>query len=424
MIWLLPVFLLSMVVGTPLSFVIGLTALIAFLIGDYPLLMLVQRFFSGLDSFSLMAVPFFILAGNLMNTGGITQKLVDFAHSLVGHIRGGLAHTNIVVSMFFAGITGSAVADTSAIGSILIPAMIKKGYGKGFSAAVTASSSTIGPIIPPSILMVIYGITTGVSIGGLFLAGLIPGILIGLALMVVAYFISVKRDYPQRESMVSLREFLRDFKNAIIPLIAPLIIMGGILIGVFTATEASVIAVAYAFIVSFFVYDELSWSDLPKILLDSAITTGSILLIIGTANILGWIISVEQIDQVIAQVLTSFTGNKYLFLLFINILFLFLGTFMEAGATIIILTPVLAPIAVQLGIDPLHFGFVTVLNLVIGLTTPPLGLCLFVACGIAKIKLKELAIAIYPFILAEIAVLMLVTYFPVFTTWVPSLMGF
>lgn len=424
MIWLLPVFLLSMVVGTPLSFVIGLTALIAFLIGDYPLLMLVQRFFSGLDSFSLMAVPFFILAGNLMNTGGITQKLVDFAHSLVGHIRGGLAHTNIVVSMFFAGITGSAVADTSAIGSILIPAMIKKGYGKGFSAAVTASSSTIGPIIPPSILMVIYGITTGVSIGGLFLAGLIPGILIGLALMVVAYFISVKRNYPQRESMVSLREFLRDLKNAIIPLIAPLIIMGGILIGVFTATEASVIAVAYAFIVSFFVYDELSWSDLPKILLDSAITTGSILLIIGTANILGWIISVEQIDQVIAQVLTSFTGNKYLFLLFINILFLFLGTFMEAGATIIILTPVLAPIAVQLGIDPLHFGFVTVLNLVIGLTTPPLGLCLFVACGIAKIKLKELAIAIYPFILAEIAVLMLVTYFPVFTTWVPSLMGF
>lgn len=424
MIWLLPVFLLSMVVGTPLSFVIGLTALIAFLIGDYPLLMLVQRFFSGLDSFSLMAVPFFILAGNLMNTGGITQKLVDFAHSLVGHIRGGLAHTNIVVSMFFAGITGSAVADTSAIGSILIPAMIKKGYGKGFSAAVTASSSTIGPIIPPSILMVIYGITTGVSIGGLFLAGLIPGILIGLALMVVAYFISVKRNYPQRESMVSLREFLRDLKNAIIPLIAPLIIMGGILIGVFTATEASVIAVAYAFIVSFFVYNELSWSDLPKILLDSAITTGSILLIIGTANILGWIISVEQIDQVIAQVLTSFTGNKYLFLLFINILFLFLGTFMEAGATIIILTPVLAPIAVQLGIDPLHFGFVTVLNLVIGLTTPPLGLCLFVACGIAKIKLKELAIAIYPFILAEIAVLMLVTYFPVFTTWVPSLMGF
>ncbi len=424
MIWLLPVFLLSMVVGTPLSFVIGLTALIAFLIGDYPLLMLVQRFFSGLDSFSLMAVPFFILAGNLMNTGGITQKLVDFAHSLVGHIRGGLAHTNIVVSMFFAGITGSAVADTSAIGSILIPAMIKKGYGKGFSAAVTASSSTIGPIIPPSILMVIYGITTGVSIGGLFLAGLIPGILIGLALMVVAYFISVKRNYPQRESMVSLREFLCDLKNAIIPLIAPLIIMGGILIGVFTATEASVIAVAYAFIVSFFVYDELSWSDLPKILLDSAITTGSILLIIGTANILGWIISVEQIDQVIAQVLTSFTGNKYLFLLFINILFLFLGTFMEAGATIIILTPVLAPIAVQLGIDPLHFGFVTVLNLVIGLTTPPLGLCLFVACGIAKIKLKELAIAIYPFILAEIAVLMLVTYFPVFTTWVPSLMGF
>lgn len=424
MIWLLPVFLLSMVVGTPLSFVIGLTALIAFLIGDYPLLMLVQRFFSGLDSFSLMAVPFFILAGNLMNTGGITQKLVDFAHSLVGHIRGGLAHTNIVVSMFFAGITGSAVADTSAIGSILIPAMIKKGYGKGFSAAVTASSSTIGPIIPPSILMVIYGITTGVSIGGLFLAGLIPGILIGLALMVVAYFISVKRNYPQRERMVSLREFLRDFKNAIIPLIAPLIIMGGILIGVFTPTEASVIAVAYAFIVSFFVYDELSWSDLPKILLDSAITTGSILLIIGTANILGWIISVEQIDQLIAQVLTSFTGNKYLFLLFINILFLFLGTFMEAGATIIILTPVLAPIAVQLGIDPLHFGFVTVLNLVIGLTTPPLGLCLFVACGIAKIKLKELAIAIYPFILAEIAVLMLVTYFPVFTTWVPRLMGF
>lgn len=417
-------FFVSMLIGIPIAFVLGITSLSAVIYRGYPMLTMVQRVFSGLDSFPLMAIPFFILAGNLMNTGGITRRLVRFSHYLVGHIKGGLAHTNIVVSMLFAGITGAAVADTSAIGSILIPAMVEDGYDVDFSAAVTVASSTVGPIIPPSILMVIYGVTTGTSIGGLFLAGFIPGLFIGLSLMVVSYYYAVKRDYPRVEKRVSFKEFMVAFKDAIIPLMAPVIIIGGILSGVFTATEASSIAVLYAFIISFFVYNEITWKDLPDLLMESAITTGIILLVIGTANALAWIISIEQINQAIANTFLSITDNSLVFFLLVNILLLLVGTIMEPGAAIIILAPVLAPLATRLGIHHLHFGFIMVLNLVIGLATPPLGLCLFVACGISKVKLKELSVAVFPFVLVIILVLLIMTYIPAIPMFIPKLLGY
>lgn len=421
---LIGIFLFSLFVGTPMAFVLAITALAAFFISGYPIIMIPQRIFSGLDSFTLMAVPFFILAGGLMNSGGITRRLICFSDYLVGRIKGGLAHTNIVVSMFFAGISGAAVADTAAIGKVLIPAMIEKGFDKDFSTAVTASSSTIGPIIPPSIIMVIYGITMNVSIGGLFLAGYIPGVLIGLSLMLVAYIYSIKRNYPRRETKITFNEFLNAFKQAILPLFAPLIIVGGILFGIFTPTEAASIAVLFSFIVSFFIYKELSWSDLPEILLDTVLVTGSVLIIFGAASSLAWFISVEQINKIISQFIINTVSSKYVFLLVINILLLFIGTLIDAGAAIIIFAPVLAPIAIQMGVHPLHFGFIVVLNLVIGLITPPLGICLFVACGVARLKVTDLVKAIWPFVLVEIAVLFLVTYFPIFTMFLPKLFGF
>jgi len=425
MIWIfIGTFLLSLVLSVPLSFVIGFSLLLFLYLNEFPLLIVTQRLFSGLDSFPLLAVPFFVLAGALMNTGGITRRLVNFAHILVGHIKGGLAHTNIVVSMLFAGITGSAVADTSAIGGILIPAMVKKGYDNDFSAAVTASSSVIGPIIPPSILMVIYGVTTGLSIGVLFMSGFIPCVCLGLSLMIVSYIYAVKRDYPYRENMVGLKEFLTGLKDAFIALMAPVIVIGGILGGVFTPTEASVIAVIYAFIVSKFIYRELKFFDIPEILFKTAITTGTVLIIIGTASIMGWVISVEQIDELIVEFFMNIAGNKYVLLFLINILLLFVGTFLEAGAAIIILAPVLAPLAVQMGVHPLHFAIIMVLNLVLGLITPPLGICLFVACGITKIKLWTISKAIFPFLLAEIFVLFVVTYFPVISMFLPKLFGY
>jgi tripartite ATP-independent transporter DctM subunit len=425
MIWIfIGTFLISLILSVPLCFVIGFSSLLFLYLNNFPLLVVAQRLFSGLDSFPLLAVPFFILAGSLMNTGGITRRLVNFAHILVGHIKGGLAHTNIVVSMLFAGITGSAVADTSAIGGILIPAMVKKGYDNDFSAAVTASSSVIGPIIPPSILMVIYGVTTGLSIGGLFMAGFIPGILLGLSLMLVSYIYAVKRNYPYRDKIVGLKEFLSGLKDAFIALMAPVIVIGGILSGIFTPTEASVIAVIYAFIVSKFIYKELAFSDIPEILFKTAITTGTVLIIIGTASIMGWVISVQQIDELIVQFFMNIAGNKYILLLLINILLLFVGTFLEAGAAIIILAPVLAPLAIQMGVHPLHFGIIMVLNLVLGLITPPLGICLFVACSISKIKLWTISKAIFPFLLAEIFVLFIVTYFPVISMFIPKLFGY
>jgi len=416
-------FAVTFAIGIPLALVLGLTGLAALIAMGVPLQVVAQRMFTGIDSFPLMAVPFFILAGDIMNKGGTTIRLIRFANSLVGHIRGGLAHANVVANMLFAGISGSAVADASAIGAIMIPSMEKSGYEKDFSAALTASAATIGPIIPPSIIMVIYGVSVGVSVGGLFAAGFIPGVLLGLALMVIVYSTSKKKGYAKYDNF-SLKRVAVEFKDAVWAMMAPVIILGGILGGIFTPTEAAAVAVVYSFFVGKFVFKGLQWKDLPGVLLQSGITTATILLIISMANVFAWVIAANMIPLKLANLFLSITENPYVFLLLINIFLLFVGMFMETGAAIILLAPILAPVAAKLGINPLHFGFIMVLNLAIGMATPPVGVCLFVSCGITGLSLEEISKAVYPFVLAELAILMLVTYIEPISMVLPKLLGF
>jgi len=379
--------------------------------------------FQGTDSFPLLAVPFFVLAGALMNAGGITRRLVNFANLLVGHVRSGLALVNVVASMFFAGVTGAAVADTSAIGSVLIPAMNEEGYDLDFSAAITAASSTMGPIIPPSIPMIIYGVSAEQSIGALFLAGIIPGLLIGLALMAVAYFSNGQpksRSGPRREA-ANWRSLLLGVKDALLALFMPAFILGGILAGIFTPTEAAAVSVLYAFFVGRFVYNELSLGQLPALMRESLVVTAVIMFIIANAAIFGWLVAALQLPQKIIALFTTGISSRWLILILINLFLLLVGTFMETTASLIILTPVLLPLAKQIGLDPIHFGAIMVLNLVIGLTTPPLGVCLFVSSGIAGISLERISRAIIPFLFAAIVVLLLVTYIPSLSMWIPQM---
>ena len=423
---MLLVMLVLLAVGVPIVFCIGLAGVAGILVigPGAPWIMIPNSMFNGMDSFPLMAVPFFVLAGELMNRGGITLRLVRFAGAIVGRIRGGLAHANIVSSMFFAGITGSALADTAAIGSILIPAMKEEGYEADFSAAVTASSSLIGPIIPPSITMVILGVTAGVSIGGLFLAGFLPGILIGFGLMGVAYFISRRRGYGVRTERITGREFLTRLKEALLALLMPVIILGGIFGGIMTPTESAAVAVLYALIVGMVVFRELKPRDLGPIFLRSGLVTAFIMLIVGVARIFSDLLASEQIPQQLSQSLLSLTQSPWLILLLINVFLLFVGAVMDTSAAIIILVPVLFPVAVSIGVDPLTFGIIMSINLIIGLATPPLGVCLFVASGIAKITVERLVLAIWPFLLVEIAVLLLITYVPGLALVVPRFFGY
>ena len=417
-------FLVLLSVGAPIAFCIGISALAGLIqLGDIPLLLIPHMMFEGTDSFPLLAVPFFVLAGALMNAGGITRRLVNFANLLVGHVRSGLALVNVVASMFFAGVTGAAVADTSAIGSVLIPAMKEEGYDLDFSAAITAASSTMGPIIPPSIPMIIYGVSAEQSIGALFLAGIIPGLLIGLALMAVAYF---SKGQPQgragqRREAASWRSLILGGKDALLALFMPAFILGGILAGIFTPTEAAAVSVLYAFFVGRFVYNELSWRQLPALMQESLVVTAIIMFIIANAAIFGWLVAALQLPQKIISLFTAGISSRWLILILINFFLLLVGTFMETTASLIILTPVLLPLAKQIGLDPIHFGAIMVLNLVIGLTTPPLGVCLFVSSGIAGISLERISRAMIPFLLAAIVVLLLVTYIPSLSMWIPQL---
>ena len=418
------VFLVTLALGFPVAICLGLTSLVALWISDVMLSLMAQRIFTGIDSFPLMAVPFFVLAGELMNQGGTTRRLIDFANVLVGRIPGGLAHTNIVASMFFGGISGSAVADAAAMGTILVPGMVRKGYEPGFSAAVTAASSTVGPIIPPSIFMVIMGVTTGLSIGGLFAAGIIPGLMLGFTMMGLSYFMAIRYNYPRETEPFGIRRIGREFLSAGPALLAPLIILGGILGGVFTATEAAAVAVLYAFFLGMVVYRELSLSKLADIFVQSGTTTAVLLLIIGMANIFAWVLTAEQIPTRIAQGMLSVTENRYLILLFINVLLIFIGMFLEGGAAIIILAPTLLAVANAVGIIPLHFGLVMVLNIVVGLLTPPLGVCLFVVSGVTGLDLSIIIRSVLPFLAVEFAVLMLVTYLPSIILFIPNLLGY
>lgn len=419
------VFFVTLSLGVPIAFCLGIASLAAFLYMGNPLFlkMIPQMIFQGMSMFSLMAIPFFIFAGEVMNKSQITQTIIGFANVLVGHIRGALAHINIVSSIFFAGITGAAVADTAALGTILIPGMVKEGYDEDFSAAVTISSSVIGPIIPPSIVMVIYGVTMKISIAALFASGFVPGFLIGISLMLVAYIISRRRGYGSK-GRASFSEILAKLKNAIIGLMLPIIILGGILSGIFTPTEAAAVAVAYGCIVGLFIFKTLKLSDFPAMLKRTAITSSVVLLIIGNAKIMGWILAYERMPELMAHMFLSITQNPYLLLLLINLMLLLVGMFMEISAAIVLLAPILAPLAVSLGIHPLHFAIVMLINLNIGLITPPLGQCIFTVCSITNLTMEQVVKATVPFILTEIAVLLLITYVPVLTAFVPKMLGF
>ena len=418
------VFVLTVVVGIPIGFCLALVSLAGLLvIGGVPLHLMPQRIFTGIDSFPIMAVPFFVLAGDLMNAAGITHRIIRFSSAMVGHIRGGLAHVNIVASMFFAGVSGSAVADAAALGSILIPAMEEDGYDKTFAASVVASAAVIGPIIPPSIPMVIYGLMGSVSIGGLFLSGFVPGVMMGLGLMIVSYIVARRKNYGTYRPF-SLRELRDSFFGAIIPLLMPVIILGGILSGVFTPTEAASMAVAYALFIGFFVLRTMKLKDLPGILYRSMLVTATILMVMGCANIFSWVIGTEMIPQKITQALISVSTNPQVLLLLINVLLLIVGCLMEGIAAIVLLVPILVPVAMHAGIHPLHFGLVVVLNMMIGLITPPVGLCLFVSCSLAKVELLKLARVNMPFLIIEIVVLMIVTYVPQLVLFVPHLFGY
>jgi tripartite ATP-independent transporter DctM subunit len=415
----------TLLIGVPIAFCLGFTGLVGLWNSGVVTLQLVpQRMFTGLDLFPLLAIPLFILAGELMDAGGITKRLVAFSNLLVGHLRGGLAHTTIVASMFLSGISGAGVADAAALGSILIPSMEKEGYDTDFAAAVVASASVNGPIIPPSITMVVYACTVGVSVGGMFIAGFVPGVLLGGGLMAVVYFLSKRYAFIQRQRRAGLGEILRGGKEAILALMMPVIILGGILSGIFTATEAAGVAVLYAFVVGVLVYRQVRWGQLAKIMISSGVTTSIILFIIATANILAWVLASQQVPQRLSAFFLSLGTSPYVVLFFVNIFLLIVGMFMETGAAVILLSPILHPALVSLGLHPLHVGLVFVLNLSIGLITPPVGVCLFVACTIAKISLERLSRAILPFMAVEVVVLMIVSFLPPIVLFVPRLFGY
>lgn len=422
MITLLAVTLvIAIVIRIPLAFSLGFSCLIVlWATGDVSMLIIPQRIFAGIDSFSLLAIPFFLLAGNLMTASGITHRILDFANTIVGRFHGGLAISNIIASIFFGGISGSAVADTAAVGGVLIPAMIKEGYGRGFSVAVTASSSVVAPIIPPSIVFIVYGVLTGQSITRLFLAGAIPGILYGLILIGLAYYISKKRNYPKHPP-AGLREIWTSFKRSALALFMPVFILGGIVSGVFTVTECSAIAVVYALVVGLFIYRKLRIRDLIPIIRDSSRTSALIMLIVGMAKLFSWVLVNDRVPQVIAAGIMEFTSNPLLVLLLINVVLLFIGTFMEANAALVMLIPVLFPLTQAAGIDPIHFGVVASMNICLGLITPPVGLCLNLSCEIAETPLEKGASSIMPFFLVGLISLIIVSIFSQLSLFLPGL---
>ncbi|WP_195376646.1 TRAP transporter large permease [Anaerotruncus rubiinfantis] len=410
-----------MVFNVPIAICTGLATIGGILVtNDVPMMVMVQRMFTGMDTFTLIAVPLFILTGRFMALGGITRDLINVSKVMVGFMKGGLAYINIVASMLFAGITGSAASDTSSVGGILIPAMVEKGYDTDFSVAVTATSSTIGVMIPPSIPMVVYGVAAGASIGSLFMGGIIPGILVGIALMIVSAYYAKKRNYP-RDERVSFKEAVWIIIKGIPAMLTVIIILGGIVGGFFTPTEAAGIAALYSFIIGRVLYKELFFRDIPQILSEVARTTGQVALMIATASSLAWLFAQQGVPAMIGGWLTGITTNRFLILLLVNLLLLFVGTWLDLSPAVIIFTPILLPIVTQLGISPVHFGVIMVVNLAIGLFTPPVGVCLFVSCGIAKCSIASVVKAFIPFFLAMLVVLMLITYCEPLVMFLPNL---
>ncbi|GAB3070731.1 TRAP transporter large permease [Salinicoccus sesuvii] len=404
--------LILFLLGVPVAISLGLSSALAlFIAGDMPLATVAQRSFVALDSFPLMAIPLFILAGVIMEYGGISQKLINLANALTGHVTGGLAIVTVVTTLFFAAISGSSVAATAALGSILIPAMIRRGYHKEFAGGVQAVSGTLGIILPPSIPLILYGVAAGASIGDLFVASMLPGIIIGLGLVVTVYLIAKRRDYT-KERKATGKEVMNAFWEAIPAVIMPFIILGGIYSGIFTATEAAAVAVVYAFIISIFVYKGIGFSNIRTVLTTATETTASIMFILATAGLFSWILTIENVPQQVAQSITSVTDSTVIFLLLVVVLLLFIGMFMETNASIIILAPILVPIASEIGVDPVHFGVVMIVALALGMVTPPLGLNLFIVGRIGKIRIDQLTRALIPFYIAVIIAIALITFIP------------
>ncbi|MEP1199991.1 MULTISPECIES: TRAP transporter large permease [unclassified Tateyamaria] len=487
LIWFLPLFLLFLLIGLPVFFgLLAAPGLLLWLNGqEKDITLLYRNVYNGMDSFPLMAIPFFMLAGEMMNKGGITIRLVQFSQALMGHLRGGLAQVNVLSSILFAGLSGSAVADTSALGSMLVPAMEKEGYTRRYAAAITAASSVIGPIIPPSGIMIIYAYVMGESVAALFLAGIVPGILVGVGLMVMIRMTADRYDLPAAKRvefdgvelkplekwtsfvlvrlniglliwavaplpagsaamqwatlagsiavahalMLALRtmvssEFRTICKRAIVPLQTPVLILGGILGGVFTPTEAAAVAVAYAVFVAFFVLRTMRLSDLPDILSRAGLTSAIVLLLVGAAMAFKTVVSLSYAPQILADYILTLSENPLILLFLINLLLFIVGMFLDAGPAIIILGPILAPIFTDLGVDPIHFAIIMSVNLTVGLATPPMGLVLFVAAAVSQEKVETIAKAILPFLAVEIAVIFLITYVPAISMTIPRLTGF
>ena len=420
MILFLVVFVILLVIGVPISISIGASAVIGCWSLGYNMVVIGKQMVAGIDSFLLIAIPLFILAGNLMNAGKITEKIFDTAKELVGWIPGGLAHANVVASIIFAGMSGSAVADAGGLGAIEMEAMTSNGYDQDFSGAVTAASSVIGPIFPPSIPLIIYGSVASVSVSKLFMGGVVPGVLMGFLLMAMIFYFALKRNYER--TPFNLRKLGKQFLGSILALVTPLIILSGFTLGWFTPTEASSIAVIYSFLIATFVYRTMTFKKFLKCLKDSAISSANTLFIIGTSTLFTYVMAKEGISSQIAGFVLGISNNPMVILLVINILLLILGMVMEPGAILTLMLPVLLPIAQGLNLDLVHFGVMIVLNLMIGQVTPPFGVCLFVISDVNKLKLEHLYKAILPFLIPLIATLLLVTYVPGIVTWLPGVL--
>ena len=422
---LVATFLFLLAINAPIAVAIALATFLAVLaLGNTPAATVVaQRIATGTNSFSLLAIPFFILSGELMGRGGMAKRLIDFAAALMGRFEGGLGYVNVLTCMLFGSISGSAAAAVSSVGGFMIPEMNRKGYSKNYNVAVTVTAGTTGLLIPPSNIMIVYALVSGgVSIAAMFVAGVLPGILMGLGMMIVNGVLSRRHGYGAGESAPAKR-VLQTFFRAALSLLLVVIVLGGILGGVFTATEAAAIAVVYALFLGMVVYRELSWKDLPQILLRSGVTTGVVFLLIGASSAMSWILAYKNVPRTVSAALLALSDDAFLILLIINLLLLFVGTFMDMTPAVLIFTPILLPVVTALGMHPVHFGIVLIANLCIGLCTPPVGTCLFVGCGVGRTTVADVTSSLLPFFAAMVAALLAITYIPEISLWLPRVWG-